>query len=106
MTEALLDLQSGDGAMCVPPRNNENSLSPMEIGMTTAIDSTVNTPVVASDSSQEESAASSNSVATENVVAQIKTDPPNHVSPVERVPDPPGGSATAPPPDPFDPVRC
>jgi hypothetical protein len=183
MTEARLDLQSGDGVMFGPSRNNENSLIPMEIGMTSANDSTVNRLVVASDSSQGEPAASANSLSTDNApvaqietdrsdlvspveqvssvggtnltppfdsknpqplkevpvstvngstintpvvagdasqgeavpaasdlatdqvaAAQIKTDPPNSVSPVERVPDPPGGSATAPLPDPFDPA--
>jgi len=90
MTEALLDLQSGDGAMFGPPRNNENSLFPMEIGMTTANGPTVNTPVVACDSSQGQPASATNSLATDSVpVAQIKTDPRDPVSPVEQVPDPP-----------------
>jgi hypothetical protein len=98
MTEALLDLQSGDGTMFGPPRNNENSLFPMEIGMTTANGPTVNTPVVACDSSQEQPASAANSLATDNVpVAQITTDQPHSVSPVEQILDSEGANISPPP---------
>src|SRR5262245_16968815 len=97
MTEALLDLQSGDGTMFGPPRNNENSLFPMEIGMTTANGPTVNTPVVACDSSQGEPASSANSLATDNaLVAQIETDRSDLVSPVEQVSSVGGTNLTPP----------
>src|SRR5262245_15356838 len=86
MTEARLDLQSGDGAMFGPPPDTKNPLLTTEFQVNTANDQKINTPVLGSDSSRGEPVPSASSLATENVpVAQIETDRSDLVSPVEQV---------------------
>ena len=99
----LEQVPDAGGADLSPPPDNQNPLPVKEIPMSTANDPTPNTTVAAGDSSQGEVAPAASSLATDNVsVAQIKTDPPDPVSPVERVPDPPVGAATTTAPDTFD----
>ena len=81
--------------------------------MSTANDSTINTLVVAGESSQGEVAPAASSTATDNVpVAQIEIQPSDPVSAGDQTPSAagansnqtPGDAATTPAPDPFSPA--
>ena len=81
--------------------------------MSTANDSTVNTPVAAGDASKGEAIPAASSIATDNVpVARIDNQPPDPVSAGDQTPSAagansdqtPGGAATAAAADPFSPA--
>jgi hypothetical protein len=108
----LEQVPTAEGANLNPHPHSKNPIPLKEVQVSTANDSTINTPVAAGDSSQAEVAPAASDIAADNApVAQIENRPPNPVAAGDQKPSaaganpnqPPGGASTATAPDSIDP---